>query len=158
MVGSSGIAYPIGAGTRKVFAYVPQGNSIFSGTIADNLRLTSPDASREEMEQALEIACALDFVKQLPDGLDHRLGASGRGISEGQAQRLAIARALLCKAPVLLLDEATSGLDMATEAALLQNLHNCGWVSTCILVTHRAAGAAQCSRKYEIINGNVKEL
>ena len=158
LVGNSGIAYPIGAGTRKVFAYVPQGNSIFSGTIADNLRLTSPDASREEMEQALEIACALDFVKQLPDGLDHRLGASGRGISEGQAQRLAIARALLCKAPVLLLDEATSGLDVATEAALLQNLRNCGWVSTCILVTHRAAGAAQCSRKYEIINGNVKEL
>ena len=157
LVGASGNRYTIGAGTRKAFAYVPQGNSVFSGTIADNLRLVAPDATREEMEQALEIACALEFVNQLPGGLNHQLGAGGRGISEGQAQRLAIARALLRKAPILLLDEATSGLDGATEEKLLQNLRSCGWVSTCILVTHRAAGTAFCSRNYEILHGDVTE-
>ena len=157
LVGGSGTRYPIGAGTRRAFAYVPQGNSVFSGTIAENLRLVAPDATREEMEQALEIACALDFVKQLPGDLQYHLGAGGRGISEGQAQRLAIARALLRKAPIVLLDEATSGLDAATETRLLDNLRHCGWVSTCILVTHRASGTAFCSRNYEIIHGNVTE-
>ena len=94
-VGASGNRYPIAAGTRGVFAYVPQGNSVFPGTIAENLRLVSPDATDGELEQALKIACAWDFVSQFPDGVNHRLGTGGRGISEGQAQRLAIARALL---------------------------------------------------------------
>ncbi len=148
--------YPINAGSRCVFAYVPQGNSVFAGTVGDNLRLVRPDATDAELEEALEAACALDFVKQFPDGLDHHLGAGGRGISEGQAQRLAIARALLRRAPILLLDEATSALDVATEQKILENLR--GWVRTCILVTHRPASAEICGRAYEICHGTVTEV
>lgn len=158
LVGSTGKKYPVTAGTRSVFAYVPQGNSVFAGTIAENLRLVCPEASDRDLKRVLKIACAWDFVKQLPDGLDHRLGAGGRGISEGQAQRLAIARALLRKAPILLLDEATSGLDMATEQQLLKNLRQCGMLHTCILVTHRPESARFCSRTYEIHRRQVTEV
>ena len=158
LMGQSGSAYPLAAGTRQVFAYVPQGNSVFSGTIAENLRLVRPDASDEELERALDAACALDFVKQFPDGLDHPLGAGGRGISEGQAQRLAIARALLRRAPILLLDEATSALDIGTERRLLENLRKGDWVHTCILVTHRPGSAEFCNRAYEIHHGQVSEV
>jgi ABC-type multidrug transport system fused ATPase/permease subunit len=141
-----------------VFAYVPQGNSVFAGTIAQNLRLVNPDATDEELEDAIKTACAYDFVMQLPDGMHYRLGAGGRGISEGQAQRLAIARALLRKAPVLLLDEATSALDIDTEKQLLDNLRSCGMIKTCILVTHRPSSADFCNRTYEIRNGYCREV
>lgn len=158
LIGENGSRYPISAGTRCAFSYVPQGNSVFSGTVAQNLRLVCPDATEEDMEQALKAACAWDFVSQFPDGLEHRLGAGGRGISEGQAQRVAIARALLRKAPILLLDEATSGLDVETERQLMKNLQESGLAHTCILVTHRPASAAFCSRAYRISGGYVTEL
>ena len=158
LLGGSGESYPITAGTRPAFAYVPQGSSIFSGTIAENLRLADPEASDEALEAALRTACAWDFVESFPEGLDHRLGAGGRGISEGQAQRLAIARALLRRAPILLLDEATSGLDMATERQLLHNLRTCGLLRTCILVTHRPESARFCSRTYAIHRRRVTEV
>lgn len=158
LVGRTGKKYPVCAGTRNVFAYVPQGSSVFSGTIAENLRLVCPDATDRELKWALKIACAWDFVKQFPDGLEHRLGAGGRGVSEGQAQRLAIARALLRKAPILLLDEATSGLDITTEQQLLKNLRQCGMLHTCILVTHRPESARFCSRTYEIHRKQVTEV
>jgi ABC-type bacteriocin/lantibiotic exporter with double-glycine peptidase domain len=158
LVGGSGKTYPITAGTRNVFAYVPQGNSIFAGTIAENLRLVAPEATDRELKRVLKIACAWDFVSQLPDGLEHRLGAGGRGISEGQAQRLAIARALLRNAPILLLDEATSGLDVATEQQLLKNLRQCGLLRTCILVTHRPESARFCNRTYEVHRKQVTEV
>jgi ABC-type multidrug transport system fused ATPase/permease subunit len=158
VVGRSGTRYAITAGTRGVFAYVPQGNSVFAGTIAQNLRLVAPDATDEELVKALKIACAYDFVQQLPDGLNHRLGAGGRGISEGQAQRLAIARALLRKAPVLLLDEATSALDVETERRLMDNLRSSGIINTCILVTHRPSSAEFCNRASEIRNGFCREV
>lgn len=156
--GGSGNRYPISAGTRGAFAYVPQGNSVFAGTIADNLRLVNPDATDEELVQALKTACAWEFVSRFPEGVHHFLGAGGRGISEGQAQRLAIARALLRKAPILLLDEATSGLDSATEQQLLENLRQCSQLHTCILVTHRPESAKFCSRTYEIHRRQVTEV
>lgn len=158
LIGSTGNRYTIGAGTRSIFAYVPQENSIFAGTIAHNLRIVAPDATESEMEQALKVACAWDFVQHFPDGLHHPLGAGGRGVSEGQAQRLAIARALLRKAPVLLLDEATSGLDVETERQLMKNLRTSGMVRTCILVTHRLDCTEFCNRAYEIRDGQITEV
>ena len=158
LIGSSGKHYSVNPGTRGVFAYVPQENSIFTGTIAHNLRIVAPEATESEMEQALKVACAWEFVEQFPEGLNHPLSAGGRGISEGQAQRLAIARALLQKAPVLLLDEATSGLDVATERRLMENLRRSGLVRTCILVTHRPGSAQFCNRAYEINDGQIHEV
>ena len=151
-------SYAITAGTREAFSYVPQGNSIFTGTVAQNLRIVKPDASDEEIISALKTACAWDFVSHLPNGVNNMLGAGGRGISEGQAQRIAIARALLRKAPILLLDEATSGLDVDTEKLLMSNLKESGMVKTCILVTHRPASASYCDRVYEVQNGRVYEV
>ena len=158
LVGKSGNRYAINAGTRCAFAYVPQGNSIFSGTIARNLRIVAPEATDAELEEALKIACAWEFVSQFPEGIHHQLGTGGRGVSEGQAQRLAIARALLKKAPIMLLDEATSGLDEATEQRLMENLRRSGRVHTCILVTHRPGSAEFCNRTYEVCKGQVSEV
>lgn len=150
--------YPLCAGTRQAFAYVPQGNSIFTGTVAQNLRLFNQNATDEELRKALDAACALGFVEQLPGQLEHPLGAGGQGLSEGQAQRIAIARALLRGAPILLLDEATSALDVATEQRILSNLQSRNWARTCILVTHRPASTAICNRGYEIHDGRVTEI
>lgn len=158
LLGGSGRRYSISAGTRTAFAYVPQGNSVFAGTIAENLRLIQQDATDAELEEVLRIACAWEYVQQFPDGIQHTLGAGGRGISEGQAQRLAIARALLRRAPILLLDEATSGLDMATERQLLENLRKSGRLQTCILVTHRPESARFCARTYEVHRRQVTEI
>mgnify|MGYP002514076530 CR=1 FL=1 len=146
------------AETRHLFSYVPQGNTMLSGTIASNMRMVKQNATDAEIVEALKIACAWEFVEQFPEGLHHPLRAGGRGISEGQAQRLAIARALLRKAPVLLLDEATSGLDMATERRLMENLRGSGLVRTCILVTHRPGSAEFCIRAYEIRQGQISEV
>lgn len=157
LIGGSGRAYPLCAATRQVFGYVPQGNQIFAGTIAENLRISNPDATEADMLEALKTACAYDFVMALPEGLHHTVGGRDKRLSEGQAQRLAVARALLKKAPILLLDEATSALDMETEAALLKNLMESGMVRTCILVTHRPAGKELCSRRYHIRDGMVLE-
>ena len=157
LIGSSGKRYPLCAATRQVFGYVPQGNQIFSGTIAENLRISNPNATEKEMLDALKAACAYDFVMDLPDGLNHVVGGRDKRLSEGQAQRLAVARALLRKAPILLLDEATSALDMETEAQLMRNLMESGMVKTCILVTHRPAGKELCNRRYHIRDGVVQE-
>lgn len=156
--GDSGRVYPLCAATRKLLGYVPQGNHIFTGTIAENLRITKPDATEEEMTEALKVACAYDFVMELPEGLDHMVGGRDKRLSEGQAQRIALARALLKKAPVLLLDEATSALDEKTEQQLLENLMSSGMIKTCILVTHRPAGKEICSRSYHITGGKVSEV
>lgn len=149
--------YPLSAKTRGAFAYVPQGNSMFAGTIRENLLLTNPQAGEGQLEQVLRTACAYDFVMELPGGLDYAVGGHGKGLSEGQAQRLAIARALLRGAPILLLDEATSALDEETEHQLLQNLMDSGLVHTCIFVTHRPAATTICHRRYRVAEGTVRE-
>lgn len=158
LIGGSGRRYPVSAATRAAFAYVPQGNSIFTGTIADNLRLTKPEATDDELEEVLKIACAYDFVKELPGGLQYRVGGHGKGLSEGQAQRIAVARALLRKAPILLLDEATSALDEQTEEQMLQNLMQSGIVRTCIFVTHRPGTRKFCTSSYAIRDGQLRSL
>lgn len=135
--------------TRNNLVYVPQGNTLFSGTIRDNLLLGNPDASEHEMKSALEMACA-DFVLEHPDGLDVVCGEHGAGLSEGQAQRIAIARALLRKGSVLLLDEATSALDTRTEQQLLRNLSSTDEGRTVICVTHRPAVIDYCSQVIEM--------
>ena len=111
---------------------------------------------REELEEALKIACAWEFVNQFPEGLEHRLSAGGRGVSEGQAQRLAIARALVRKAPVLLLDEVTSALDRETEQRVLQNLVRRGL--TTVVITHRLSVLGLCGGAYRVEGGKVTAL
>lgn len=131
-------SYDVDVSTRCNFSYVPQGNSLFSGTIRENLLFGNPNATTVQMKEALHIAMA-DFVFELPDGIDTVCGEQGGGLSEGQAQRVAIARAIVRPSKVLLLDEATSALDIETEHALLMNIKERYKDSTVIFVTHRLA-------------------
>ena len=156
--GSDGREVTMNAETRHLFAYVPQGNTILSGTIAENLRTVKEDASDEEIIQALKIACAWDFVEKMPDTLNARVGERGRGLSEGQAQRIAIARAVLRDAPVLLLDEATSALDVTTERRVLRNIVTQKPNKTCIVTTHRPSVLNLCQRVYRVVDTKVTEL
>ena len=141
---------PSGPGTLCNFMYVPQGNSLMSGSIRDNLRLAAPEASDEQLFEALHSACA-DFVKDLPDGLDTVCAEVGRGLSEGQAQRIAIARALLRPGGILVLDEATSALDAETERQLLENLAtSCRGRKTVLCITHREAAVEYADRELNL--------
>lgn len=136
--------------TRKLFSYVPQGNTMFSGTIAENMRNVKPDATEEEIIDALKLSCAWDFVQKLPEGIHSKIKERGGGFSEGQAQRLSIARALLRHSPILLLDEATSALDVATERRVLKNIMSDDYPRTCIVTTHRPSVLNICKRVYAI--------
>ena len=137
---------------RQLFSYVPQGNTMFSGTIAENMRHVKPDATDEEIKEALSIACAWDFVNAMKDGIHSVLMERGGGLSEGQAQRLSIARALLRRSPILLLDEATSALDVATERKILKRIREDTTPRTCIVTTHRPTVLSMCDHVYEIRN------
>lgn len=142
------------AGFRKLFAYVPQGNMLLSGTIRENISFCNPESSIEDIVKAAKMAMVWDFIKEQPKGIDTVVGERGLGLSEGQIQRIAVARALLSDAPILLFDEATSALDEKTERKLIDNikkLHN----KTCIFISHKHRTIKMCDR---IVSFNNKKL
>jgi len=145
---------PLSRATRRAFAYVPQGNLLLSGTIRENLVIANPDATEAEIRQATFVSAMDEYLPQLPLGLDTPLGESGAGLSEGQAQRLALARGILSGAPILLLDESTSALDGETERKVLERIRNLPGRS-CIIVTHRSAAVELCDWNLEIRDGRV---
>lgn len=145
------------AATRNFIAYVPQGNTLFSGTVRENIRMGNLNATTEDMLEALKLAAGYDFVMELPNGLDTVIGERGHGISEGQAQRIAIARAFVRKAPFLILDEATSALDEATEQEVIRGLQQLSPKPTCLVITHRKSILQYCDREIKIDNKRVVE-
>ncbi|MDE5561403.1 MAG: ABC transporter ATP-binding protein/permease [Bacteroidaceae bacterium] len=147
----TGATSPASPATRCNLVYVPQGNTLFSGTIRDNMLLGDPQATEQDMTDALHLACA-DFVFDLPEGLDTVCGESGTGLSEGQAQRIAIARALLRRGNVLLLDEATSSLDTDTEQELIMNISTRAKEKgqTILFITHRHAVKEYCTQSLHL--------
>lgn len=157
LVTADGARIPLSAATRNCIAYVPQGNSLMRGTVAENLRLGAENASDAAITGALKAACAWEFVEKLPQGIHTQLGDRGLGLSEGQLQRLAIARAILRDAPVLLLDEATSALDPDTEKRVLRSVMEYCPDRICILTTHRPSVLALCSRVYRVEDGKLTD-
>ncbi len=148
--------YPVDRSTRKLFSYVPQGNFLLSGTLRENVAFVAPNATDEEILEAARIACADEFISELPEGLDTVIAERGGGLSEGQVQRIAIARAILSGAPILLLDEATSALDEATEERLLKNLRELENI-TCIIISHKKAAEQICDKIVTISDKKIKE-
>ena len=142
---------------RKMFSYVPQGNMILSGTIRDNITFADEAPDEEKLKKVIEIAQIKDFIDKTPKGLDTYLGEKGHGLSEGQVQRIAIARALYYDAPVLLLDEATSSLDIATESHLLSSIKELT-DKTCIIISHRREVIDACDKTFILQNGALNAL
>ncbi len=141
--------------SRSLYSVVPQGNMLFSGTVRENITMLRPDATEEEIEKAISDSCA-EFAYDLENGLDFVLGEDGAGISEGQAQRLAITRALLGKGKVLLMDEATSALDAYSETALLEKLASRKDL-TILFITHRESVLEKCNRTITVSDGKIVE-
>ena len=133
-------------------------HTILSGTVAENLRSVKPEATEEELEQALKLSCAWEFVEKMPQGMYSKVGEREHGLSEGQAQRVAIARAMLRDAPVILLDEATSALDVTTERQVLRNIISGDSKKTCIVTTNRPSVLNMCQRVYRVVDTKVTEL
>lgn len=158
MIDKDGKKVELNASTRKFFSYVPQGNTIFSGSISENLRMVKEDATDEEIIEALKIACAYEFVEKLPEGINSTVGPRGLGLSEGQAQRISIARAVLRDAPILLLDEATSALDITTERKVLKNIIQQKPNKTCIVTTHRPSVLNLSQRVYRVMDKTITQL
>ena len=146
---------PLDSTMRRLFSYVPQGDMILSGSIRENITFLSGDVTEEMLENAAKQAVIYDFIKSLPDGFDTKIGERGLGLSEGQLQRIAIARALLNDAPILLLDECTSALDIETELKLLENLKE-NRDKTVILITHRRAALDICDTVLTLKKGKIK--
>lgn len=144
-----------GIDTRGLFAYVPQGNYLFSGTLRENLTMFSDQVTEEELKEAIRVACIDELVAEI--GLDAALGERGVGISEGQAQRVAVARALISGAEILLLDESTSALDEETEARMLRNISELR-DKTCLIVTHRRAALSICNKVLQMTDGRVEAV
>lgn len=147
---------PLDCSTRTLFSYVPQGNMVFSGTLRENVTFINRDATEEQILEALRISRADKFIGELPEGLNTYVGENGVGLSEGQVQRIAIARALLTGAPVLLLDEATSALDEDTEREVLNNLSEIKGI-TLIIISHKKSALSICNRKIRIKDKRIIE-
>ena len=146
---------PLDASVRKLFAYVPQGNMILSGSIRENIAFCRPDASEDEIIRASKLAMIYDFISTLPGDFDTVVGERGLGLSEGQIQRIALARAFLSDAPILLLDEATSALDEENEKGLIENIKSLK-TKTCIIISHRHKTLEMCDRIIELKNKKFK--
>lgn len=146
------------ATSRHFISYVPQGNTLFSGTIADNVRMGNRNATEEEIIAALKASSAYDFVQNLPDGMNTVIGEKGHGVSEGQAQRISLARALVRNAPFLVLDEATASLDEKTELRVLEGIRSLTPKPTCILITHRRSVLNYCDKEIKIEDKKIKEI
>ena len=142
---------PVDASVRGLFAYVPQGNMVLSGTVRDNITLCNPEVDEERLISAAKAAEIYDYISSLPDGFDTVLSERGAGLSEGQIQRISIARALLTEAPVLLLDEATSALDETTETRVLENIKAMS-AKTVVFITHRNTSLKVCDRIIRVEN------
>lgn len=155
---SQGEYEALSAGCREFISYVPQGNTLFSGTISENVRMGNRTATDADVIKALNSAVAYAFVSELPEGIYTVIGEHGLGLSEGQAQRISIARALIRNAPFLILDEATSSLDEETELAVLKNIRNITPNLTCLLITHRRSVIQYCSRELIIQNKRLYEF
>jgi len=140
----------LGIKTRSLISYVPQGKTMMSGTILENLKIVNGDATDSQIEEVLKISCIYDFVMSIPGGLEYKVGQSGNCLSEGQCQRIAIARALLKESPILLMDEATSALDVATERKVLSGIKKRFPNMTIIITTHRPTVLSMCDRVYRI--------
>ncbi|MBQ8228828.1 MAG: ABC transporter ATP-binding protein [Clostridia bacterium] len=140
--------------TRRLFSYVPQGNLLLSGTVHENITFMNSEKTKEDIDKAIRISCCDEFINEFEQGLDTILGERGLGLSEGQAQRIAIARAILYDAPIILLDEATSALDEATEKRLIQNLRELN-DKTLLIITHKKAALSVCNKELKIINGKI---
>ncbi len=143
--------------TRPLFSYVPQGNMLFSGTLRDNVTFIAGDASEEDIARALKISQSDGFIAELPDGLDTIVGEKGVGLSEGQIQRIAIARAVLSDAPIILLDEATSALDEETEKVVLSRLKELE-NRTLIIISHKKAALSICDKNLQIKNKKIYQV
>jgi ABC-type multidrug transport system fused ATPase/permease subunit len=141
---------PASAGIREYISYVPQGNTLFSGTIKDNILIGRTDAADEDIKEALKLASAWDFVEDLPEGINTRIGEKGLGLSEGQAQRIAIARAIIRKAPFMIFDEATSALDEGTEQKVIHGLEQLSPRPSCLIITHRKSILKYCTQELMI--------
>lgn len=150
-----GIKIPVSESTRRFCAYVPQGNAIFSGTVADNLRIVCPEATDEDLIEALKVADAWDFVSELPLGLNTEISEKGVNFSEGQVQRMSIARAILRDAPIVVMDEATSALDADTEEKVLTNMMKTYPNRARIITTHRPSMLQYCTRIYKIVDNGI---
>jgi ABC-type multidrug transport system fused ATPase/permease subunit len=149
--------FEITRASRNLISYVPQGNTLFSGTIADNLRVGSPIATEKEIIQALQAACAWDFVKGLDNGINTFISEGGTGLSEGQLQRLCIARAIIKASPIFIFDEATSALDMDTEFSVLNSIKSLYPRKTCLIITHRPKALDICDRVFKIEDNYIKD-
>ncbi len=153
-----GMTIPVSESTRRFCSYVPQGNAVFSGTVSDNLRIVRPEATDDEIIDALKIADAWSFVEQLPLGINTEISEKGVNFSEGQVQRISIARAILRDAPIIVMDEATSALDAKTEETVLANMMKAYTNRTRIITTHRPSMLQYCTRVYRINeNGSLVE-